>query len=37
MLADDPLGTVEPVGAPSTKALVILMPLNSACRPADAG
>src|SRR6201999_492945 len=32
-----PLGTSEPVGPPSTKALVILIPLKSVCAPEDAG
>ena len=35
-LADEPAGSVEPDGAPSTKTLVILIPLTTVCVPAEA-
>src|SRR3984885_13537032 len=35
-LADEPAGTVESAGAPSTNMLVIRMPLTLACAPEDA-
>src|SRR5579863_2253889 len=35
-LADEPDGTVEPAGAPSTNMLVIRMPLTVICAPEDA-
>ena len=34
--ADEPAGTVEPDGAPSTKTLLIWIPLRTVCAPADA-